>query len=42
MSEITVVIIIAIGAGIVKGLWEYHKDKKDTELGNCLLKGGMN
>lgn len=37
-AEIIVLVIIAIGAGIAKGLWEYHKDIKDTELGNFLFK----
>lgn len=37
-AEIIAVILILVGIGAVKGRWEYHKDKKDTELGNFLLK----
>lgn len=33
-----IVVVIIIGTGIAKGMWEYRKDRKDTECGNFLLK----
>lgn len=38
-TEIMLLVIagLVFGAGIVKGIWEYYKDLKDTEQGDFLI-----